>query len=98
MKPSCPSPARGVDRAGDAGVRARQEADEDDRERGGVELFRAVVLGERAALGVVALLAHLVVDFLADQSPPVERRVQPDRSASATARSNTTHAITLDWV
>ena len=61
----------------------RQEADHRDDQRARVELLRAVVLGERAALGVVAALADLVVDLVALSLP--RRRAPRCRSARPAA-------------
>ncbi len=56
--------ADGVDRADHARVVGGQEADPGDEQCGGVQLLGAVVLGERAPRGVVAVLADVEVDGL----------------------------------
>src|SRR5207245_9100601 len=56
-----------------AGVVRPQEADERDQEQAGVEPVRAVVLDERAAVGVVALAEHRASDLLPDRSIAVDR-------------------------
>ena len=87
-----------VDRPGHALVVAGQEADERDVEHARVQLLRAVVLRERAPLGVVAALAHLGVDLVADARQRSSGASSSNRSASRTARSNTTHAMTFEYV
>ena len=85
-----------VDRAGDAVVVSRQEPHERDRQRAGVELRRVVGLGERVARGVIAAIADLpwIASRVAVQRATGDSR--PKRSASLMARSNTTHAMTLE--
>ena len=60
-----------VDRRRDARIVAGKEADERDHQHRRVESRVVVGLGERAELGVVAALAHLVVDLVADLAPPL---------------------------
>src|SRR5215210_3473555 len=57
-------------------VRSRQEANERDVQHAGVELARAVVLGEGATLGVISAFAYLSVDLVANLLPALERRVE----------------------
>jgi hypothetical protein len=68
--------AHRVDRPGDAGVVAGQEADEREVEDAGVERLRSVVLGERAAFRIPALVADLLVDRVARRPPALQRRLQ----------------------
>ena len=74
---------------GDALVVAGQEADERDVQDAGVELARAVVLGERAALAVVAALADLRVDLVADRASSAPA-APPARTARRAARRGRT--------
>ena len=67
-----------VDGAGHTLVGSRQEPDERDVQDAGVQFTGAVVLGERVPLGVVAALADLRMDLVADLRPAVQRRLQPE--------------------
>src|SRR5262249_57938590 len=84
-----------IDRSGDALVAARKEADEGDVEHARVELLRPVVLRERAAFGVVALVADLGVDLVANLSPAVERRVELEllRKANGAVEDDPRHHL-----
>ena len=65
----------GLDGSPDPRVVSGQEPDQRDHQQAGVELVGSVVLGERALVGVEALVADLVVDLLADLLPVVDRPV-----------------------
>ena len=67
-----------------------------DQQHGRVQLGAAVVLGERAALGVVALLADLGVDLVAHRRATGPRRPAGPARPRLTARSKATQAITLE--
>ena len=54
----------------------RQEAHLRDEQQRGVQLLRAVGLREGVALLVVALLAHVPVDVVAQLAPPLQRAVR----------------------
>ena len=60
----------GRHRGHDPRVVRRQEADLRDQQHRRVQRGAAVVLGERAAPGVIAFLAHLGVDLVAHRAPP----------------------------
>jgi hypothetical protein len=57
-----------------------------------------VVLAKRATLAVISPLAHLAVDLVADPLPASTGASSPKRSAIRRARSNTTQAMTLEYV
>ena len=90
----------GVDGAGDARVGRGQEADERHHQQRGVELLRAVGLGERVALGVEALRAAPRAWISSRHAPPPVDRARRGRTPRrpCTARSNATHAITFECV
>ena len=75
-----------LDRPDQAVIVRRQEAGQRDRERGGVQLGGAVVLGERVAVRVEAALADLCVDLVANLTPPLERRLDRGRDVQARRR------------
>ena len=87
-----------LDRPPDPGVAGRQEADQRDHQQAGVELVRAVVLGEGPLLGVEALVADLVVDLLRIALHRSTGPSEPYCSMVLMARSMATHAMTFEWV
>src|SRR5205814_8185394 len=64
-------PPDGVDSSRNPFVGAREESDERDVEDARVQFLRPVVLGEGPAIRVVATLADLPVDLVANLLPPL---------------------------
>src|SRR5439155_3661703 len=80
----------GLDRPAHAPIGRGEKTDERDHEQARVEVRRAERLRERVPLRVVALVADLAVDRVAERSPLV------DRTLEAEARRGLDRAIEAD--
>src|SRR5579863_2308740 len=68
-------PLNGVDGGLHPRIFRRQETDQGDEKRAGIELFGAVALRECAKLGVEAVAADVAVNGIAQRPPALDRTV-----------------------